>query len=151
MQKLFLSVVCFSLCAVLATAQNGKGKGELSVDSGPGMWEATSAISDGKKIPDDGIAKVKMVVTFKEGNYCLTSAIMAPEFGTYTIDAKKQPAQVELVATTGKNKGKTQLGLIKIDGANVMTLALSKAGSKDRPRDFEGGEGCDVTVFKKAR
>ena len=146
MQKLLVSIVCFSLCAALATAQDGKG--EFGVDKGRGTWDLTSSTSGGKKITDDAIAKIKMVKTFKEGNYCLTTALTVPEFGTYTIDAKKQPAQIDLVVTTGKDKGKTQLGLIKIVGGDVMSIALSKVGSKVRPKDFEGGDGIDVSVFK---
>jgi uncharacterized protein (TIGR03067 family) len=147
MQKLFASIVCFSLCAVMATAQGGKGKGGLKVE---GSWTATSAIANGKKIPDDVIAKVMMVVTFKEGKYSLTSAGLE-ETGTYTIDAKKKPAQIDLVQTSkGKDKGKLQLGLIKIDG-DVMTLVFSKAGSKDRPKDFEAGEAYEVTVLKRGK
>ena len=148
MQKLLASIVCFSLCAVMATAQGDKGKGLLLIDRGPGSWHAVSAIVSGKKLPDDIIAKVNMILVLREGHSCLTTAGTGAEFGTYTIDAKKQPAQIDFVALTGKDKGKTQLGLVKADG-DAMTLAFGKMGSKDRPKDFEGGEGFEVTVFKR--
>ena len=149
MQKLFASTVWFSLCAVMATAQVGEDKKGFTVDRGPGSWHAIRAIVGGKKLPDDDIAKANLNLAFKEGNYCVTTAGTGPEFGTYKIDGKKKPAQIDLVATTGKDKGKTQLGILKVDGDGSMTLAVAKGGSKDRPKDFEGGEDSEVTVFKR--
>ena len=145
MRKLFAIIVCFSLCAVMATAQGGKDAPKVE-----GTWTATSAISDGKKIPDDVIAKVMMVVTVKEGKYNVTVNGMKQEAGTYSIDAKKKPAQIDLTCTEGRDKGITQLGLLKIEG-DVMTLATAKTGSKDRPKDFEGTEGFEVTVLKRGK
>jgi uncharacterized protein (TIGR03067 family) len=146
MQKLLASIVCFSLCAVMATAQGDKEKGKKI----EGIWTATSGSFNGKKVPDEAIAKIMATITFKEGKY--TSAVLGnvDEAGTYTIDAKKKPVQIDLMITEGKDKGKTQVGLVKIDG-DTMTFAVSKAGIKDRPKDFEGGDDIAVLVLKRGK
>ena len=147
MQRFFATIVCFSLCAVMATAQAGKGKGGLKVD---GTWTATSAAFDGKKLPDEVIAKIMAVLTFKDGKYTASTMGKEDEAGTYTIDVKKKPAQIDLLPTSGKDKDKLQLGLIKIDG-DVMTIAASKNGDKNRPKDFEGGDDIVVMVLKRGK
>jgi hypothetical protein len=50
----------------------------------------------------------------------------------------------------GKDKGKNQFGLIAVDG-DVLKLALAKPGEKDRPKDFEGGDGIIVATFKRSK
>ena len=35
-----------------------------------------------------------------------------------------------------------------IDG-DTLTVAMGKAGSKNRPKNFEGGEGVDVVTLKR--
>jgi uncharacterized protein (TIGR03067 family) len=144
MQKLFTVIVCFSLCAVMATAQDGKDK-EIKID---GSWTATGGNFNGKKIPDDVFPKIMATISFKDGKYSSTVMGKEEESGSYTVDAKKKPAHVDLTITAGKDKGKTQVGLVKIDG-DVMTFANAKPGSKDRPKDFEGGDGISVIILKR--
>ncbi|MSQ94734.1 MAG: TIGR03067 domain-containing protein [Gemmataceae bacterium] len=145
MQRLFASIVCFSLCAVMATA--GAGKGGLKIE---GSWTATGGSFGGKKVPDEIIAKVMLAISFKDGKYTASTMGKEDEAGTYTIDAKKKPAQIDLLPTSGKDKEKPQLGLIKIDG-DLMTFAAAKNGDKDRPKDFEGGTGISVIVLKRGK
>ena len=144
MQRLLVSVVCFSLCAVLGYAGAGKDAPKIV-----GGWTATSASSGGKKVPDEEVAKINLVVTIKEdGKYSVTVMGKEVEAGTYKIDAKQKPIHLDLTITEGKDKGQTQLGLLKVEG-DVMTVAFSKGGSKDRPKNFESAEAVEVTTFKR--
>jgi uncharacterized protein (TIGR03067 family) len=147
MRKPFAAIVCLSLCAVFAPAQGGKGKGALKVE---GSWTATSLMFGDKKLPEEVLEKLMPVFTFKESKY--TASIMGKqdEAGSYKIDGKMKPAHIDLMIEDGKDKGKTQLGLIGVDG-DVLKMALAKAGEKDRPKDFEGGAGIVVASFKRSK
>lgn len=146
MRKLLACVVCFGLAAMIATA-GGAGKGDLKVE---GVWTATAGISDGKKIPDDDVAKIMLVVTIKTGKYSVSVMGNEVEAGSYKVDGKQKPAHLDLTISKGKDEGKKQLGLLKVDG-DVMTVAMAVAGAKDRPKNFEGGEGIEVTVMKRGK
>jgi uncharacterized protein (TIGR03067 family) len=100
-----------------------------------------------KKLPAEVLEKIMPSFTFKEGKY--SSMIMGKqdEAGSYTIDAKKKPAHIDLMVEEGKDKGKTQLGLIAVEG-DVLKMALAKPGEKDRPKDFEGGADIIVASFQ---
>ena len=144
MKKLLASIICFSLSALIVVA-GGDAKTTPKVE---GSWTAISAISKGKKLPDEVITKVMLVVTFKEGKYGVTIMGKEIEAGTYKVDAKKKPAEIDMTITEGQDKGKMQLAIFKIE-ADTATFAIGKAGSTDRPKNFEGGEDIEITVLKR--
>ncbi len=145
MKKLLACVVCFALSAMIVAA-GGAGK----TPKVEGTWTATSGSFGGKKVPDEFIAKSMTYITFKEGKYTAGARGKEQDSGTYTIDDKKKPAHIDLMITEGKNKGKTQLALLKIDG-DVMTFATYGPDSKDRPKDFEGGDDIAVLALKRGK
>jgi len=144
MHKLVASIVCFSVIAVCATAGGEKGS---KVE---GKWVATSAIADGKKVPDEFIQKAMLTVVFKDGKYSVSVGGMQVEAGTYKANAAKKPATVDLDIIEGKDKGKVQLGIYKV-ADDVLTIALAPHDSKDRPKNFEAPEKGEVTVLKRGK
>jgi uncharacterized protein (TIGR03067 family) len=73
------------------------------------------------------------------------------ENGTYKLDAAKKPAAIDLIiGKGGKDEGKTQLGIYKLEG-DVLTVAIAEANSKTRPSSFEGVKGVEVTTLKRAK
>lgn len=145
MQKLLASIVCFSLCAVLTATAGDKGAPKIE-----GAWNVTGGTFDGKKIPDEAFAKLNATLTFKEGKYISTIMGKQDESGTYVLDAKKTPAHMDLTILEGKDKGKMQVGLVKVEG-DTMTFVVAKPGIKERPKDLEGGEGIAVTILKRGK
>ena len=145
MRKSFAAIVGLGLCAVFASAQGDKGGPKVE-----GSWAATSLSFGEKKLPAEILEKIMPVFTFKEGKY--TSSIMGKqdEAGAYKIDAKQTPAHIDLTIEDGKDKGKTQLGLIAVDGG-MLKLALARPGVKDRPKDFNGGENIAVVTFRRRK
>ena len=145
MRKPFAAFVCLALCAVIAPAQGGKGGPKVE-----GSWATTGLMFEGKKLPADVLEKLMPVFTFKDGKY--TSLVMGKqdEAGSYKIDAKMKPAHIDLMIEDGKDKGKTQVGLIAVDG-DTLKMALARPGEKDRPKDFEGGSGVIVVTFKRSK
>jgi uncharacterized protein (TIGR03067 family) len=147
MWKLFAAIACLSVCAVCVLAQAGAG------ESGPkvqGTWAATSVMFGDKKFPAEALEKIMPTFTFKEGKYASSVMGKQDEAGSYKIDAKKKPAHIDLMIEDGKDKGKTQLGLIAVEG-DVLKMALAKAGEKDRPKNFDGGADIVIATFKRSK
>jgi uncharacterized protein (TIGR03067 family) len=85
-----------------------------------------------------------------DGKYSVTVMGKEVEAGTYKVDTTKKPAHLDLTVTEGKDKGQTQLGLLKLEG-ETMTVAFTKGGSKERPKSFESTEGVEVTILKRGK
>jgi uncharacterized protein (TIGR03067 family) len=149
MRKLVVSIVFSSVVAALATAGGGD-KGAKGGTGGKleGTWIATSAVSDGKKVPDEILKKFMLTVSFKDGKYTVVMAGDQVEAGTYKTDASKKPAAIDLNITEGKDKGKSQLGIYKVEG-DTMTIAMTSHDKKDRPKNFDASDMGEVTVLKR--
>jgi uncharacterized protein (TIGR03067 family) len=147
MRKPFAAIVCLIFCAAFALAQSGAGKGGPKVE---GSWITTSLMQGDKKPPADVLEKLMYRFTFKEGKYTASVMGKQDEAGSYRIDAKMKPAHIDLMIEDGKHKGKTQLGLIAVDG-DALKLALAPEGGKVRPKDFEGGMDIAVVALKRSR
>jgi uncharacterized protein (TIGR03067 family) len=123
--------------------------GEKDKKDGPaivGEWSGEKAVRGGQEVavPDGGITvtftadgKVKIVTGGKERD----------EHGTYTIDAKKSPAEIDL--TPPKEEGK-HLGIFKIDG-DTLTVCLGDKGGTERPTKFESPDGSKIMLLTLKR
>ena len=143
MKQLFLCIVCLGLSTLVAVAGGEKSKFD-------GAWTAPGGSADGKKFTDDFVAKLMLVVTLKDDTYKVTVMGKEVESGTWKLDTKATPNALDLTIATGENKGKKQLGIMKVDG-EVMSAAFAKAGSDARPKNFDGGDGIDVTIMKRGK
>jgi uncharacterized protein (TIGR03067 family) len=149
------TILCFVVFAALATA-GGEGDGKIE-----GTWVGVGAVSRGKKVPEAEIAKAMLRFTFKDGKYSVQANGEQVESGTYKLDARKQPATIDMVLTTGADKGRKHLGIYTLE-RDTLTLAVamggiassgnSKAAPLPRPKNFEGkGKFDEVTVFKRGK
>lgn len=121
--------------------------GASAADKSPleGKWVIESLTRDGKA--DDSL---KGATREHVGDkYTITPAKDSkgvPTEGTFTVDAEKKT--IDMKPTTGNFKGKTLLGVYKLDG-DTLTVAFAEA---ERPKGFESKEGSKVlvAVMKKA-
>jgi uncharacterized protein (TIGR03067 family) len=143
MKKLSATMVGLTL-AVLVTVAAGTA---LAADKIEGTWIGTGGIVNGEKVPEADVTKLMVTAVFKDGKYSVSIQGRQAEAGTYKADDSKKPATIDLTITEGRDKGKTQLGIYKIDGGN-LTVALAQSGEKERPKSFEGGPKIEVSMFK---
>ena len=127
--------------AVIVSAPGTKDapKKEASI---VGEWKAEKLVIGGQDVspPEGGVT-----VTFTaDGKVQLVEKGREKEDpGTYKVDAKKNPAEIEL---TPPKEGK-HLGIYKIDG-DTLVVTISDAGT-DRPTKH--GEGWRVMKYKRAK
>ena len=110
-----------------------------------GEWKAEKLVIGGQDVspPEGGVA-----VTFTaDGKVQLVEKGREKEDpGTYKVDAKKNPAEIEL---TPPKEGK-HLGIYKIDG-DTLTICLSDPKSTERPTKFESPDGSKLMLFTLKR
>src|SRR5690349_18722541 len=107
-----------------------------AADELQGEWSVTSYKGDGK--PEKAGA-VKVI--FQDGAYTLPDAtgFTKSRTGRYTCDPAKSPKTIDIAPGDGPNKGKTMLGIYKLDGDKLT--ACYDAADKGRPTDFTAPEG----------
>ncbi len=131
--KLLASLVCLAVAALVGVA----AAGEKSTPNIEGTWIAIAGISEGTKVPDDDITKGMVTVVMKEGKYSVTVRGKEVETGSYKTDAAKKPATLDLSVATGKDAGKTQLGIYTFEG-DKLNVAIAMAGKVRRRTSTAG-------------
>jgi uncharacterized protein (TIGR03067 family) len=114
-----------------------------------GQWVGEKAVAGGMNlpVPDGGI-----IFTFApDGLLTVTQGGRGkPDAGSYTVDPKKNPAEIDLVPAADKKEAVLQ-GIYKLDG-DTLTLCFRRgAPGAERPKAFESPAGSDVIVMTLKR
>jgi uncharacterized protein (TIGR03067 family) len=115
-----------------------------------GTWQVESAKMDGQEFSGDDVADSRLVV--QGDRYKQQEKDQVKEDGVIKLDPAQSPKAIDLRIMSGDDKGKTQLGIYKLDG-DTLTVCLAKAGDKDRPKEFATKQGSGVLriVFKRKK
>jgi uncharacterized protein (TIGR03067 family) len=110
-----------------------------------GEWDGEKAVKGGVELPlPEGGVKATFTadgkLIFKEGN-------KDAEEGTYTVDAKKNPAEIDVVPP---KESVTHLGIYKIDG-DTLTICLGEKNAATRPTKFESPDGSSIFLVTLKR
>jgi uncharacterized protein (TIGR03067 family) len=113
-----------------------------------GTWQPVSMETDGKAASTDELSKIKLAV--KGPHYHFQNGSFS-EHGWYNFQATKDPKQLDIVVSDGKDKGKIYLVIYKVEG-DELTICLETANSK-RPKEFTGkaGSGQVLEVWQRAK
>ncbi len=97
-----------------------------------GTWLPSSAELAGKKLPDEVVKTIKLVV--KDDKYTVTVGEKTDE-GTVKLDASAKPKTLDITGTEGPNKGKTILAIYERSG-DTLRICYNLDG-KSHPTEFK--------------
>ena len=98
-----------------------------------GTWQATSFEREGTKATDEQLKDIQVLID-ADGN---TKSLIAGKVflaGPGTIDPTQNPMTLDVTYTEGVNKGKTSLGIFKMEDG-VLTICR-RPPDKPRPTEF---------------
>jgi uncharacterized protein (TIGR03067 family) len=112
-----------------------------------GTWAGVSVVNNGERMPDERAQKLRLTLTADRYKTELGDQVLFDS--TYTVDATKSPAHIDIIGTEGDLKGKSALGLLTADG-DTLTLCYVMPGS-DRPAALESPAGSRITLLVMKR
>ena len=102
-----------------------------------GTYKVTGLTKSGKRAEEE-VTKIFEGATIKGDKFTL-KIMGEAKVATIKIDAKAKPATIDMVPDEGPEKGKTMLGIWKLE-KGVLTIAVieGKDGETKRPEGFDG-------------
>jgi uncharacterized protein (TIGR03067 family) len=146
---MFRRVASLLLLCTLIAADDAKDEKKTDRDRLRGTWTCVSMERNGKPIPPESYKDGKLIMegdtfTYKEGDEVVTQ-------GTRKLDPTQSPKAVDDTHTLGPFKGKTYLGIYKLEG-DTFTTCNGSAG-QPRPIDFATRRGTNLllVVYKREK
>ena len=129
----------------LVAAQPGDDA-DKELKSLEGVYVMVSGVAKGEQLPEKVVKAASLTV---EGNKHTVKVGDDTIIGTHKVAPTKTPKEMDCTDTEGPHKGKTYLGIYKVEkGELTVYFALS---GKDRPKEFTAKAGPDeiLEVWKK--
>jgi len=76
-----------------------------------------------------------MTLSFDGDKYSQAIGTDVNERGAFKLDASKKPTPIDLTIMEGGDAGKTQLGIVEVEG-DKLRICFAMAGGTERPGDF---------------
>jgi uncharacterized protein (TIGR03067 family) len=115
-----------------------------------GTWQLVSAESDGKKTPEDVVAKIRVIISGTTHSVRLGDEVLAHDVG-FVIDPTTVPKSTTDTINDGPNKGKQIRGIYRLEGDTLTSCV----GPVDGPRPVEftakAGSGQTLRVFRREK
>lgn len=115
-----------------------------------GVWLREKATAGGADQPEPA-GGTRFTLT-ADGKFLMKQGERAErEEGSYKVDAKKDPAEIDFMPRPGKD-GPPVLGIYKLDG-DTLTICIARGDGKLRPTKFEAPEGSAniLMTLKRAK
>jgi uncharacterized protein (TIGR03067 family) len=113
-----------------------------------GKWRLVSYVKDGKATPADKVATTRTVFE-ADGTYTVRRDGQVVTRAKVKIDASKNPRQTDVTYADGDLKGKTVLGIYKLEG-ETATFCHAPPG-KPRPTEFSSKPGSEHVLIVNKR
>ncbi len=142
MKKIF--AILFMAC-VLVAADTAKVDEKLN-----GSYVGGGGETNGKPFNKEDLKDFKLVI--KGSQYTLNSGTGESVQGIQTVDVTKSPKNIDATDGSGRNKGKTILGIYEIKG-DEFKVSFSMPG-KPRPTNFtteKDESGQWVHIWKRVK
>ncbi len=112
-----------------------------------GNWIIESIEEKGRKLTGDEIGDNRL--TFTGDKYVHRFNKETVEEGSIKLDLSKKPSHIDIVITSGQDKGKTQLGIYEFTD-DSLRICTSRPGEKERPAEFDGKKHI-IFVLKREK
>lgn len=112
-----------------------------------GTWSCASATIDGAPLAAETAKLLKLTLTGERFKTQRGDQVLFDS--SYTVDATKNPKQIDMIATEGDLKGKPALGIYKLEGER-LTLCYTMPGN-ERPAEFESTAKSGVYLIEWTR
>ena len=142
--KKAVGVVAVAALAFANLAGGGDAKKDL--DMIQGKWTVQSIKeSDGKNPPDDFLKDLEVIVKDDTMKIILVPKSETLDAFKLKLDPAKKPKAIDFTHTEGPDKGKTELGIYKLEG-DTLTVCVNDF-DKERPSAFATKEGTKISVI----
>jgi len=109
-----------------------------------GEWEMVSCDAEGYSLPAQFLKGGRRVARHNEVTVMLGGQTLV-KAALFTVDRSKNPMTIDYFLR-GRGKARIQQGIYSLDGKSLKT-SFAPPG-KDRPTDFQPGQGRTVTVWQ---
>jgi uncharacterized protein (TIGR03067 family) len=139
-------VLTVGLLIAAAAPKDDDAKKELKKLEG--NWVMVSGEEKGKKLPEDAVKNAKLTI---KGDKHTVKVGEESFVGTHKLDPSAKPKAIDATDTEGTFKGKTTLGIYKLEG-DKFTVCFAPP-DKDRPKEFstKSGTGQFIHVWKRQK
>lgn len=130
------------------SAADAKDDGKADLKKLEGTYVMVSGEDKGEKLPEKTIKSAKLTI---EGDKHTVKIGEDTIIGTHKLAPTKKPKEIDAMDTEGPFKGKTTLGIYKLEG-DEFTVCFAPP-DKDRPKEFtsKSGTGAFVHVWKRQK
>jgi uncharacterized protein (TIGR03067 family) len=142
-------LLAFPIAVAVAAAWVPAQQPNTDLDRLQGTWRAVRFQTAGGQARD--VEKTGPTLTFRGDRYQWMANSITD--ATVKLRPDTNPKQIDIHIGSGRNKGKTGLGIYKLEG-DTVTFAIAPAGSPNRPTNFTLEHGQDaesVWVFRRVK
>jgi uncharacterized protein (TIGR03067 family) len=113
-----------------------------------GTWVMVSGEDGGERLPEGTVKNGRLTIAGDRHTVHVGEVTIV---GTHKVDPGKEPKEIDTTDTEGPFKGKTTLGIYKLDG-DQFTVCFAPP-DKDRPKEFttKSGTGVLLHVWKRQK
>lgn len=134
-----------ALCIVAIGVLAGASPNRAAVDPPLGRWRVVRGEALGKPIRQADLPNVMMVFE-ADGRWRIVENGTFSGAGSWRVDEAASPAALDLIHTSGRDRGKTQLCVFSVVG-DTLSVALGVPGLPDRPTKLASTEGPPYTLL----
>jgi uncharacterized protein (TIGR03067 family) len=144
----YLTAATLVGCLAIQSQGSAQDKGaKTDKDKLQGTWVAVSAEAGGMKF--DFPKDMQTVFTFSGDKLTLKDMGKKEETGTFKIDEKKNPKEIDMTTPKVENPKETETvkGIYQLDG-DTLKIAFRADPAADRPNAFDA-KGAIAITFKR--
>lgn len=137
-------VIAGGTCVMNAADDDSKDAVRRELRKMDGTWQILSLVVNGDNLlaKDDGqktsaVIKGATLTTVRAGKTVNEAALK--------IDPRKTPWEIDIIFTSGPNRGETLKGVYKLED-DYLTICYTR-GASDRPTDFDSKSGSSRSLI----